>query len=135
MKVNTADRCRWLHAGFIRRRYQVRLLGPLLFWFAGCTASAQIAQLCDAEGQRCALVDGLPRIGVYRSITGTIEIDRARCDANWPLCEWAVYHEIGHATGKLSEHEANCFALAHSSMPARRAAEQLLGAGWERECK
>lgn len=100
-----------------------------------CTPSTQLAQLCDAEGGRCTFADGLPRLGQYSRSTGAIQIDRAQCDADWPLCEWAIYHELGHARGFTSERDANCFALQRASMPARRAAERTLGAGWETQCE
>lgn len=99
--------------------------------FASCTPSAQLRQLCESQYDRCAF-------GQYGQLArfrrGVIEIDEARCNRAWPLCEHGIWHELGHANGHASELEANCYALAHESLPARRAAVETLGTGWEQQC-
>jgi hypothetical protein len=89
-----------------------------------CTPATQLEQMCLAQYDRCAFgqYDQLAR---YRR--GVIEIDERLCDENWPLCEFAIYHELGHANGNASEHDADCYAWNHSSEPARREASRYLG--------
>ncbi len=106
----------------------------LLLTLAACSPSAQLAQVCSAQGAKCVFLPGLSRTGQYQTRTGTILIDSDRCDADWPYCAWTLQHELGHASGLSSEQDANCYALQRTSMPARRAAEARLGSGWEAQC-
>ena len=102
-----------------------RVLLPLVLH--SCTPSAQLKQLCESQYDRCSF-------GTYgrlaRMSHGEIQIDRRTCDRDWPLCAFAIEHEIGHARGAGSEIAANCYAYAHSELPARRASEELFGSGW-----